>query len=159
MEHRVRAAVMIFKEERLLLVKHVDPHTANEWWIPPGGGLEVQDRSIIDCAVREVYEETGLEIRVGRLIYLREFLESNPAVHHIELFFLAEGFNGELTMENIHGKGPDEDLIQELEWFARDELQDLTVYPEMLRDEFWGDYAAGFPAVRHLGVHTDSYPR
>lgn len=155
MDYRVRAAMMILNEDRLLLVKHVDPQTAREWWIPPGGGLEPHDRSILDCAVREVYEETGLEVQVGRLIYLREFLENNPAVHHLELYFLAENFTGELTLENIRGKGPDEDLIQDLAWLAQDDLQDLTVYPEMLLDEFWTDHKARFPTVRYLGIHSD----
>ena len=146
MEHRIRAAVLVFKQDRLLLVKHVDPDTSWEWWIPPGGGFEAQ----------EVFEETGLRVHIGRLIYLREYLESNPAVHHVELYFLADDYSGNLTLENIHGKGPDEDLIQEVNWLDRNELQSLTVYPEMLKNEFWVDRRAGFPDVRYLGIQTES---
>ena len=59
MKHRVRAAVIILKDEKLLMVKHINPESGDAWWIPPGGGLEAQDDSIINCAIREVFEETG----------------------------------------------------------------------------------------------------
>jgi len=155
LEHRVRAAVILVQDGKILLVKHVDPSTGDTWWIPPGGGLLPQDRSIVDCAVREVFEETGLDVAVGKLIYLREFVEEPPAVHHVELFFLAKEFAGQLTMEHIKGKGPDEDFIRGLGWLGREEMQGRTVYPEHLVDGFWDDLAAGFPEARYLGVHVD----
>lgn len=146
---------MIFVQNgKILLVKHVDPSTGEEWWIPPGGGLVGQDRSIVECAVREVYEETGLNVTVGRLIYLRDFIELAEATHHVELFFLADDFTGELTLENVIGKGPDEDFIKQVSWLGKDEMQGLTVYPEHLLDSFWQDLDNGFPEVRYLGVQT-----
>jgi 8-oxo-dGTP diphosphatase len=154
LEHRVRAAVIILEEGKVLLVKHVDPTTGNEWWIPPGGGLLPQDRSAADCAVREVFEETGLKVAVGKLIYVREFVEETSECHHVELFFLAEKFAGRLTMEHIRGKGPDEDFIRELGWLGREEMHGRAVYPEHLVEGFWEDLTAGFPAPRYLGVQV-----
>jgi ADP-ribose pyrophosphatase YjhB (NUDIX family) len=136
-------------------VKHVDPESGDSWWIPPGGGLETQDKSILDCAIREVFEETGLQVTIGKLVYLREFIEPIPRIHHIELFFLADDFCGDLTIENIKGNGPDEDWIQQLAWLGQPELQDIKVYPELLQNGFWDDLQAGFPETRYLGVHFD----
>jgi ADP-ribose pyrophosphatase YjhB (NUDIX family) len=155
LEHRVRAAVILIEQGKLLLVKHVDPATGGAWWIPPGGGLLPEDQSIVDCARREVHEEAGLGVTVGKLIYLREFIEIQPGVHHIELFFLGRDPEGELTMEHIKGKGPDEEFIRELAWLGKSEMRGLTVYPEHLTDGFWGDLEAGFPEARYLGVHAD----
>ena len=155
MQHRVRAAVIILKEEKLLMVKHVNPESGDTWWIPPGGGIESQDNSILDCAIREVFEETGLQVTIGKLVYLREFIEPVPRIHHIELFFLAEDYSGDLTIENIKGNGPDEHWIQQLAWFGQDEIQAIKVYPELLQDGFWDDLQAGFPETRYLGVHFD----
>ena len=152
MEHRVRAAAILVQDRSILLVKHVDPHTGEVWWIPPGGGLLAYERSVVDCAVREVFEETGLHVSLGRLIYLRDFIENSAAVHHVELFFLADAFTGELTIANVAGSGPDEDFIQELKWLGEDELHGIFVWPDHLFDGFWGDLAAGFPQVRYLGV-------
>jgi ADP-ribose pyrophosphatase YjhB (NUDIX family) len=136
----------------MLLVKHVDPDSGEAWWIPPGGGMLPEERSILDCAVREVFEETGLRVTVGRLICLSDFIEKRAAVHHLELFFLADAFTGELSMENVEGPGPDEDFIRDVKWLSQDEMRSLVVWPEYLVDGFWRDLAEGFPHVRYLGV-------
>lgn len=117
----------------------------DEFEIPP---------DILDCAARETYEETGLRVSIGKLIYLRDFHELATDSHHVELFFLADHFHGSLTTEHAQGKGPDEEFIQELRWLTRLELQALTVYPPMLKDELWQDLADGFPTARYLGVET-----
>ncbi|AEK38876.1 NUDIX hydrolase [Amycolatopsis mediterranei] len=51
------------KDGRLLLIHKVD----NDLWALPGGGHDAGER-IIDTAVREVREETGLEVEISRLI-------------------------------------------------------------------------------------------
>lgn len=48
---------------RILLIHKID----NDLWALPGGGHDVGER-ITDTAVREVREETGLEVTVVRLI-------------------------------------------------------------------------------------------
>jgi phosphatase NudJ len=42
-------------------------------WRPPGGGLEPQE-SLTECAIREVFEETGIRIRVSGVAFLREWV-------------------------------------------------------------------------------------
>ncbi len=153
MEHRIRSAVILMQDAKMLLVKHVDPKSGDEWWIPPGGGLLPDESSVVDCAAREVFEETGLTVSVGRLIYLRDFVERQASVHYLELFFLADGFTGELTMDHVVGSGPDEEFIQELKWLSKEEMDGLEVWPDDLVDGFWDDLADGFPHVRYLGVH------
>lgn len=155
MEHRIRAAVILIEEGKILLVKHVDPQSGEEWWIPPGGGLQPEDNSIIDCARREVWEETGLEVTLAKLLYLREFHQRGSSVHHIEWFFLADSYAGELTMGNLVDTDPDAEWIQELAWLGPGEMQELVVYPEILLDRLWADLEAGFPETRYLGVHCD----
>ena len=38
-------------------------HRKARLWLQPGGHFEVGDRSVIDAALREIREETGLEVR------------------------------------------------------------------------------------------------
>jgi hypothetical protein len=54
-------------------------------------------------------------------------------------------------MNNIKGRGPDELYIKQVEWLSKKEIQDITVYPEILKDDFWNDYKQGFPSTKYLG--------
>lgn len=151
MKHRIRAAALIVNRQRLLLVEHTHPFTGETWWVPPGGGVEPQDDSIFACAARETFEETGLAVALDRIVYIREFLDDEHATLNLELFVLGSTFSGELTTANIRGKGPDEDYIRSARWLHKDDLQTLTVYPEILKDSFWDDLARGFPQTAYLG--------
>ena len=137
MKHRIRAAGIIIQNNKILLVKHVHPQTQYEWWVPPGGGLEDADSSIIDCIIRETYEETGLHVEVdSKLIFVREFMDIENNTLHIELFFNASVKSGELTIKNIQGNGPDEHFIKEVKWLSLKEIQNIDVFPEELKKNF-----------------------
>ncbi len=155
MEHRVnrsRAASLVVQGNRLLLVKFVLPHTGDICWAPPGGGLE-GDESIFDCARREGFEEAGISVELDRVVYLRQFIDKGFGIHNFEVFILCRSFSGELTIENNVGQ-PDAMDVLEARFLSRQDMEGLTVYPELLRDDFWDDLASGFPAVRYLGVQS-----
>lgn len=154
MKHRIRAAALITDGEDILLVQHVHPETGEEWWVPPGGGVETEDASLFDCVRREVFEETGLQVSLKNVVYLREFLDSENQARNLELFVEATGFSGELTIRHVQGSGPDEHFIKDVRWVPKAELDDMIVYPEILKDRFWHDHAEGFPETKYLGVQT-----
>ena len=62
---RVGCSAMIFdeKREKVLLTQRTD----NSRWCLPGGGME-SGESAAEACEREVWEETGLKVRVTRLI-------------------------------------------------------------------------------------------
>jgi len=62
---RVGCSAMIFdeKHEKVLLTQRTD----NGRWCLPGGGME-SGESAAEACEREVWEETGLKVRVARLI-------------------------------------------------------------------------------------------
>lgn len=140
MTHRIRAAGLIIKDDKILLVKHVHPHTGFVWWVPPGGGVEVSDRSIAACVEREVFEETGLCVDVSPDVrFVREFLDMTHDALNIELFFDAYVVSGHITMEHVAGNGADEDFIRDVKWCSLEEIQDLVVFPEVLKENFGRD--------------------
>ncbi len=151
MKHRIRVAVMIFQNNKILLVKHVHPDTGFEWWVPPGGGMEERDESIFDCAKREVFEETNLKVEIDKIIYIREFFDKEHNTLNIELFTLASSYEGAINLENLKGNGADEFFIKNVAWLLQEELKDLVVFPEILKDTFWDDYKNGFPQTTYLG--------
>lgn len=57
--------VLCLSERQMLLVRHVDPRSGADYWVLPGGGRERGER-FADTAVREVREETGVDVRLVR---------------------------------------------------------------------------------------------
>ncbi len=72
--HRVhdhlRTRAIVVHAGRLLLIP---PSAGDRAWLPPGGGLEPGE-GLAECLAREVLEETGIRIRVGRLAFLQEWV-------------------------------------------------------------------------------------
>jgi len=68
------SAVVTDNQGRILLMRRSD----NELWSIPGGGMEVGER-IGDTAIREVKEETGLDVEIHHLVGIY----SNPG-HVVE---------------------------------------------------------------------------
>lgn len=64
-DSRYQAAII--RDHRILLVKHREDKSGRTYWIIPGGGIEPGETEE-DCLRREMREETGLEIRVVRLL-------------------------------------------------------------------------------------------
>src|SRR5262245_52393029 len=86
--HRIGVFAIIFDEQRrVLLSRRAD----SGWWNLPGGGLE-PDESVVEGLVREVCEETGLEVAPGRLIGVY----SKPQKSELVLTFEAHVCGGTL---------------------------------------------------------------
>lgn len=143
MRYGISAAALVVQEERLLLVHH--RAEGYDFWVPPGGGLQGHE-SIFECARRETLEETGLVVELDRILYVQEFWE--PDYHFCKFFILGRRLGGDLTLAN---REPGEGFLVAVRFFSRDEVRDLTVHPEALREEFWED-RKGECAARYLGL-------
>jgi ADP-ribose pyrophosphatase YjhB (NUDIX family) len=105
---------VIDSDQRVLLTRRED----FEVWCLPGGAVD-EGESLAEAAVREVHEETGLEVRLLHLvgIYSRPRLGG----YHTLALFAAEVVGGLLA--------PDPHEVIEVQWFAAAELP---------RDLLWG---------------------
>jgi 8-oxo-dGTP pyrophosphatase MutT (NUDIX family) len=65
---RVRG-LLVTSDNQLMLIRRVRPGQ-EPYWVFPGGGLESSDKTPEDAVAREVAEELGGQIEVGRLVYV-----------------------------------------------------------------------------------------
>jgi ADP-ribose pyrophosphatase YjhB (NUDIX family) len=81
---------------------------------------------------REFLEETGLEISVGKLLLMNEFVKL--PLHGIELFFAVRRVGGELTLGHDPEMNLSQQLIQKVEWLSLDEIKSLNLSE---KHQFW----------------------
>ena len=63
----IRCQGAIVKEDRILLIQHREHNSGRSYWLFPGGGQD-EGETEEQCVQREMQEETGLTVRVERLL-------------------------------------------------------------------------------------------
>jgi ADP-ribose pyrophosphatase len=80
----VAAGGIVVRDGAVLLVQRGRPPGVGKWSVP-GGRVRFGER-LTDAAVREVFEETGLEVRVERFAGWAERIGRDPEPYHHVIF-------------------------------------------------------------------------
>ena len=117
--------------EKVLLTRRTD----NVQWCLPGGAMDPGE-SASECCAREVLEETGLVVSVGRLIgvystphRISEYADGNRK-QALDLVFEAVRISGELSVS---------DETTELGYFSPEQMKSMDVmelFHERVNDAF-----------------------
>jgi len=86
--------VIVIDKGKVLLSKRDIPPGKGKWHIP-GGGVAKGER-IMQTAHRKIKDETGLKIKVKRLVGVWDDPVRNPAWHDITFVLLAQSVGGKL---------------------------------------------------------------
>ncbi len=111
---KVAAAVLIEQEGRVLLVRRVNEPFRGMWTLPAGFINGGEDPA--EAAARECLEETGLNVRVTRVLDIISGKE-HPRGADFIIIYQASVVAGELK--------PDDD-VDAVEWFERENLPPLA---------------------------------
>ena len=96
----IGVAVMVIKNGEVLLGKRKNSHGDGTWAFP-GGHLEFNE-SIEECAIREIFEETGIRIKNLRYGPYTNDIFKREGKHYVTLFVLADYDSGAPTVKEPH---------------------------------------------------------
>lgn len=130
---RIRVTGVVIEDGRLLLLNQDTPGAGRSWSLP-GGKLE-NGETLADALVREMKEETGLDVEPGRLLYVCDHLPAQV----VHMTFEARRTGG--TVGHIMA-GADTTPIRGVEFVGLDGLPALG-----FSNRFTELAIAGFPGA------------
>jgi 8-oxo-dGTP diphosphatase len=132
-EHKLveAAGAIIVVKNRLLLVKRKYPPGVGDWCIP--AGFMEYNESAVKCCIREVKEETGLDIKIEKLFWNYK-AGDDPRSMVVLILYLADVIGGDLKPgdDAVETEYFDlEDLPSNIAFSAhRKAIKDLKIYLE-----------------------------
>ncbi len=92
-------AIVLGKGTKILMIKRGKPPRINTWSLP--GGAQKLGETIYEAAVREVREETGIQVKIIGLIDVVDFIhrdqDGSVQYHYTLVDFLARPIGGALA--------------------------------------------------------------
>jgi 8-oxo-dGTP diphosphatase len=120
----VAAHALVFKEERVLLVKRSKEPSKGRWSIP-GGRIELGE-TIYEAAKREVLEECSVEIEIERILDVADSIirdeEGHIQYHFVLIYLLARYKGGDIKARSD---------AKEARWVTYGGLAELDVHPQL----------------------------
>ncbi len=140
---KVRVGVVVLDaQNRLLLARQNN----RPFWVLPGGTLEPGE-TMGACAVREIREETGLDIALGPLLFVGDFV-TPQGQQVVDVVFGSTLQGGALERETTEN-------INDLAFFTPQQLTDIVLKPEPMFQQLMLAWETGqWPQGIYLGRYA-----
>ena len=139
MSRHTRYQGLIVKDHQILLIRHREHATGRTYWVIPGGGIEAGETEQ-ECVIREMMEETNLDVSIERLLFDEPFTPGGGYVRrksylcHPIAGTAAPGFEPEPEAAANYA-------ITQVRWFelrdesgwAKELYDDPFTYPQLIR--------------------------
>ncbi|ELZ74992.1 mutT/NUDIX family protein [Haloferax larsenii JCM 13917] len=157
MSPRIAARGLVVYDGTLLTVQY-GSGDGERWYLTPGGGQQTGE-SLSETVRREVREETGYEVEVESLAFVRDYIPSNHDTdededeggaedddHRVDHFFWCELVDDDPVQPTVR------DAKQVgVTWLAVNELDDYWFFPRELPDALQRQVKTANREARYLG--------
>lgn len=136
---RIRAVAIIVNNGEVLLMHRIN--SGKEYYVFPGGGVE-NEETVEQAVLREVQEETSLEVKIEKLLY-RHILDDNTE----QFFYLCHYVSGEPKLgDGNEARDMEKSNVNfyNLIWYEIKGLSQLLLYPLEIRDWLIEDVKMNF---------------
>lgn len=116
--------------------------------MPPGGAVQ-QGESLKEALIREMKEETQLDVLPGRLLWVHEFIED--PFHAVEFYFRCSASGGEARAGSDPELNSENQIILDLDFVPLNKVDELHVEPGFIK-HFCSDGAHFFDEVRYIST-------
>jgi len=110
---------VVIDEGKILLVRHRKGN--RQYWVLPGGRLEYGE-TFKECGVRELKEETGLDVEIQDFLFLSEAIAPDRSRHIVNVYLSAKVVGGTMRLGN-------EPVLAGVEFVPLAEITQLTLFP------------------------------
>lgn len=133
--------MVVGKDNKILLVRHKKGN--QRYWVLPGGRLEYGE-TFEECAVRELKEETGLDVEVERFLFLSEAIAPDRSRHIVNIFIKAKVVGGTMKLG-------DEPVLAGVDFIPLEDLEKLTLFPPVSAEILESLQPGAGKGIRYLG--------
>jgi 8-oxo-dGTP pyrophosphatase MutT (NUDIX family) len=143
-EYRISAGAIVIQESQILLARY-NNGDGTTYLVGPGGGALINE-GVYQAAVREVREETGLEVIPQKVLFVEDLLSRRHRI--VKIWFLCNLVGGQLART----QGALEEGITDVAWYSKGQLLNEVVYPLGILSYDWKAFARHNWEAKYLGL-------
>jgi len=121
-----RVSAIIIEKEKILLLHRIK--FGKEYFVLPGGSVEENENNK-DALIREVKEETGLDVEIERELWQ----VNNGYDKRTQYIYLTSKYSGKLELGSPEKERQSEDNKYILEWCNIEDLKTIKFFPTEIK--------------------------